>query len=66
LLTGERTGYANPGCCAPRSNDCDHELTREHFITDDVLEIVSHDGKVVIVEGAEARSAMPTADHQRD
>jgi len=52
LLTGARTGYANPGCYARRSNDCDHELTREHFITDDLLEIVSHDGKVVIVEGA--------------
>jgi hypothetical protein len=52
LLTGARTGYANPGCYARKSNDCDHDLTREHFITDDLLEIVSHDGKVVTVEGA--------------
>ncbi|NIH96256.1 hypothetical protein FHU31_003212 [Mycolicibacterium fluoranthenivorans] len=52
LLTGPRTGYANPGCYARRSNDCDDKLTREHFITDDVLEAISHNGKVVIVEGA--------------
>ena len=48
LLTGPRTGYANPGCYARRSNDCDDRLTREHFITDDVLEAISHDGKVVV------------------
>ncbi|QNJ90581.1 hypothetical protein HZU40_20205 [Mycolicibacterium fluoranthenivorans] len=52
LLTGPRTRYANPGCYARRSNDCDDKLTREHFITDDVLEAISHDGKVIIVEGA--------------
>lgn len=52
LLTGPRTGYANPSCYARSSNDCDHELTREHFITDDVLGSISADGKVVVVEGA--------------
>jgi hypothetical protein len=28
------------------------KLTREHFITDDVLGAISADGKVVVVEGA--------------
>ncbi len=51
LLTGPRTGYANPRCYARSSNDCDEELTREHFITDDLLGAISADGKVV-VEGA--------------
>jgi hypothetical protein len=52
LLTGPRTGYSNPGCYGRASNDCDHELTREHFITDDVLGIIANGGKVVVVEGA--------------
>ncbi|MEZ0054368.1 hypothetical protein ABIA30_005409 [Mycobacterium sp. MAA66] len=52
LLTGPRTGYANPGCYARVSGDCDDELTREHFITDNVLGAISADGKVVVVEGA--------------
>jgi hypothetical protein len=52
LLTGPRTGYANSGCYARASKDCDEELTREHFITDDVLGAISADGKVVVVEGA--------------
>ncbi|CAJ1505293.1 hypothetical protein [[Mycobacterium] burgundiense] len=52
LLAGPRTGYANPGCYARASQDCDEELTREHFITDDVLNAISADGKVVVVEGA--------------
>lgn len=52
LLTGPRTGYCNPGCYARASNDCDEELTREHFISDDVLGSISWDGKVVVVEGA--------------
>ena len=52
LLTGPHTGYANPGCYARASKDCDEELTREHFITDDVLGAISADGKVVVVEGA--------------
>lgn len=37
LLTDARTEYANPGCYARSSNDCDKELTREHFITDELL-----------------------------
>jgi len=41
-----------PGCYARASNDCDEQLTREHFITDDVLGAISADGKVVVVEGA--------------
>jgi hypothetical protein len=52
LLTGPRTGYANPGCYARTSNDCDEQLTREHFITDELLESISADKKVVMVEGA--------------
>lgn len=52
LLTGPRTGYGNPGCYARASNDCDAELTREHFVTDEVLGAISADGKVVVVEGA--------------
>jgi hypothetical protein len=52
LLTGPRTGYANPGCYARASKDCDHQLTREHWISDDLLERVSDDKKVVAVRGA--------------
>lgn len=52
LLTDARTGYANPGCYARSGNDCDEELTLEHFITDDVLESISADGRAVMVEGA--------------
>ena len=53
LITGPWTGYANPGCYARASNDCDHQLTREHWISDDLLERVSGDNKkVVAVEGA--------------
>ncbi|SKG00830.1 Uncharacterised protein [Mycobacteroides abscessus subsp. massiliense] len=52
LLRGPRTGYSNPGCYARGSKDCDEQLTREHFITDDVLGAISADGKVVVVEGA--------------
>lgn len=52
LLTGPRTGYANPGCYARASNDCDEQLTCEYWISDDLLERVSGDKKVVAVEGA--------------
>lgn len=52
LLTGQRTGYSNPGCYARVSKDCDTELTREHFITDDLLNTISADGKIIVVEGA--------------
>lgn len=52
LLTGPRTGYANPGCYARASNDCNHQLTLEHWISDDLLERISGDKKVVAVQGA--------------
>ncbi len=52
LLTDERTGYANPGCYARRSNDCSDDLTLEHYLTEDLLEAISADKKVVMVEGA--------------
>jgi hypothetical protein len=52
LLAGPRTGYSNPGCYARSSNDCDEHLTREHFITDELLETISADKKVVMVQGA--------------
>jgi hypothetical protein len=52
LLTDPRTGYANPGCYARASRDCSEDLTREHYISDDVLESIAADGKVVMVEGA--------------
>ena len=52
LLTGPLTGYAKPGCYARASEDCDEELTREHFIADDLLGSIAADGKVVVVEGA--------------
>lgn len=52
LLTGPRTGYANPGCYARVSNDCSDDLTLEHYISDDVLESIAADGKVVMVSGA--------------
>jgi hypothetical protein len=59
LLTGPRTGYANPGCYARSSNDCDEQLTREHWISDDLLERVSDDKKVVAVEGAAWQALAP-------
>jgi hypothetical protein len=52
LLTDAGTGYANAGCYARSSNDCDEELTLEHYISDDVLESISADTKVVAVKGA--------------
>lgn len=52
LLTDERTGYANPGCYARRSNDCSDDLTLEHYLTEDLLEAISADKKVVMVDGA--------------
>jgi hypothetical protein len=51
LLTGPRTGYANPGCYARSSNDCSENLTLEHYLSDDLLEAISADNKVVMVEG---------------
>jgi uncharacterized protein YchJ len=53
LLTGPRTGYANRRrhyACA--SNDCSEDLTLERFLSDDLLEAISVDNKVVMVEGA--------------
>lgn len=52
LLTDARTGYAHPECYARISKDCSEDLTREHYISDDVLESISWDGKVVMVRGA--------------
>src|SRR6185503_4650486 len=36
LLTDERTGYANPRCYGSASKDCSEDMTREHYISDDV------------------------------
>jgi hypothetical protein len=52
LLAGPRTGHANAGCYARSSNDCSEDLTFEHYITDDLLESISANGKVVAVKGA--------------
>ncbi|UVT31530.1 hypothetical protein SEA_MASK_3 [Mycobacterium phage Mask] len=52
LLTDARTGYANPGCYGRASKDCSEDLTREHYISDDLLESISWDGKAVLVRGA--------------
>lgn len=52
LLTDARTGYTNPGCYARASKDCSEDLTREHYISDDVLESISWNGKAVLVRGA--------------
>ena len=41
LLTDERTGYANPRCYGSASKDCSEDMTREHYISDDVLESIS-------------------------
>jgi hypothetical protein len=51
LLTDARTGYANPGCYGRASKDCSEDLTLEHYISDDVLESISWDGKLVTVRG---------------
>ena len=52
LLTDARTGYAKPGCYGRASNDCSEDLTLEHYISDDLLESIAWDGKVVMVRGA--------------
>lgn len=52
LLIDAPTGYANLGCYARASNDCDDQLTLEHWISDDLLERISEDKKVVAVQGA--------------
>lgn len=59
LITGPRTGYGNPGCYARSSQDCDEQLTREHWISDDLLERVSNDKKVIAVEGAAWQGKTP-------
>ncbi|MBN7542163.1 hypothetical protein I3U58_00005, partial [Mycobacteroides abscessus subsp. abscessus] len=59
LITGPRTGYGNPGCYARSSQDCDELLTREHWISDDLLERVSNDKKVIAVEGAAWQGRTP-------
>jgi hypothetical protein len=52
LLTGPRTGYANPSCYAKSANDCSKDLTREHWLSADLLKAISHDDKLVAVTGA--------------
>lgn len=51
LLTGDRTGYANPRCYGRVSNDCAEKITREHWISEDVLEHVRDQDSGVVVGG---------------
>lgn len=52
LLTDARTRYANSRCYGRASNDCSKDVTLEHYISDDLLESISWDGKLVLVRGA--------------
>ncbi|SIS03719.1 hypothetical protein [Williamsia sterculiae] len=51
LLTDERTGYAHPSCYGNVSNDCSRDLSREHYITEDILEQIRHEDTGVTIGG---------------
>lgn len=51
LLTGRRTGYANRRCYGRASNDCSEAITREHWISEAVLEHVRDQDSGVVVGG---------------
>lgn len=48
LLEGPRTGHAHPGCYARAMHDCDSRVTREHWGSRNVLDLIAHDGTVKV------------------
>ncbi len=51
LITGERTGYANPNCYGRAGNDCSKSMTREHFISAHVLQQIRADDATIEIGG---------------
>lgn len=43
LAPPPKTGYAHPRCYARELNDCDTTISREHYVSESVLEIISPD-----------------------
>jgi hypothetical protein len=43
-----KTGFSNPGCYAAELVDCSENLSREHFISQGILRVLSRNGKVKI------------------
>jgi hypothetical protein len=46
---GARTGRANPECYARSLNDCSADITREHYISRNVLDLLAPNGKFEVV-----------------
>jgi hypothetical protein len=51
LLSGPRSGHRNERCYAAASEDCSPKVSREHWLSADILRTLTH-GKTVTVEGA--------------
>lgn len=50
LLTGDRTGYTHSKCYAAASNDCSQKISREHWLSADILRGITN-GKPITVLG---------------
>lgn len=59
LLDGPRTGYGNQSCYARSSSDCSRDVTREHWLSADLLKRIA-DHNTVLVEGAAWMSGAET------
>ncbi len=62
LVTGPRTGYANPDCYGNVSADCSRDTTREHWLSAETLRHIAADGSVVRVGNAAWLGERPYAD----
>lgn len=51
LLNDDFTGYANPGCYARISEDCTDKLSKEHWLSNDILKEIGA-GKPIRISGA--------------
>jgi len=51
LLQGERTGVANPKCYARSANDCSKEMSKEHWISKNILKALTIEGRAPTLEG---------------
>ncbi|WP_415940085.1 YecA family protein [Streptomyces sp. 039-1] len=50
LLAGDRTGYGHSKCYAAASNDCSEKISREHWLSADILRSITA-GKTITVLG---------------
>lgn len=50
LLAGARTGHSHPKCYAAASKDCSEKISREHWLSADILRAIAS-GKTVTVVG---------------